>query len=55
MKTLIRIITGIACIMLLFLGATLEATAPVIVTAVICIAWLALVAFATLRKEKRHE
>ena len=54
MKIMIRILTGIACITLLFLGALMEITTPAIIIASVCIAWLALVGIATYRKEVKH-
>lgn len=50
MKTMIRILTGIAAVTLLFLGSLMEITAPAIIIAVICIAWLILVGICTYRR-----
>lgn len=55
MKIMIRILTGIAAIVLLFLGAATEVTTTVCIIAGICIAWLALVGFATLRRRTWKE
>lgn len=54
MKITIRILTGIAALLLLFLGSLMEITVPAIITAVICIGWLTLVGIATLRKGARR-
>ena len=53
MKTVIRILTGIAALTLLFLGSVMEFTAPAIIIACVCISWLALVGIATYRKEAK--
>lgn len=54
LRTIIKVITGLACLLLLAMGALAELTTPAIIVSVVCLAWLSLVAFATLRREKKH-
>lgn len=52
MKKAIKAITGIALVTLLFSGALVELTTPSLIVITIALAWVILVAFATLRR--RH-
>lgn len=53
MKTIIKILTALACIGVLFLGALTEITTPAIILAAVCLGWLGLVGFATLRRSRK--
>lgn len=53
MKTIIKILTALACLAIFWLGALTELTVPAIIIAAVCFAWLGLVGFATLRRSKR--
>lgn len=53
MKTIIKILTALACLAIFWLGALAEITTPAIILAAVCFAWLGLVGVATLRRSRK--